>query len=181
MFCSEETSEQRADRIVPPMSAERNTPPPQRPTRLARLTPAALALLATGLVAILATAPGDARRWLVLLPFVGLVSNVALVARLGKGAGATLAERLKWLYLLLAIAGGGVLVFLIERDAVPQKAAIAAFTLVLSFRAGRELLAHAGNPTALALAARLTRYAALAHGALLAAALVFASWPGPRA
>ena len=176
MFCSERTARDRADHIVPPPSATRR--PTSEPPRAPRLVIAVLALLAATLAGILASSPGDVRRWLVLLPFAGLAFNVALVARLGTGVSAARAETIKWLYLLLAIVGGGLLVLLIERNAVPQKAALAAFSLILSFRAGRELLAHATVPDALGLATRLTHYAALAHGALLAATLAFASWPG---
>lgn len=84
----------------------------------------------------------------------------------------------KWGYLMLTLIAYIALVFMIERNALPQKAAAAAFTLVLSFRAARDLIAHASEPPALAGAIRLTLVAAHVHGLVLAAALAFAPWSG---
>lgn len=96
----------------------------------------------------------------------------ALVTRLGR-------DTAKWGFLMLCLAAYMTLVFAIERNALPQKSAVAAFTLVLSFRAARDLIAHAGEPGALAGATRLTRIATPLHGLLLASALAFAPWPSP--
>ncbi|QID16630.1 prenyltransferase [Nitrogeniibacter mangrovi] len=84
----------------------------------------------------------------------------------------------KWGYLLMAILAYAWLVGMVGTDQLPQKCAAAALTLVLSFRAGRDLLAHAEEPAELAPAIKLTIGAANLHGLALAAALAFARWPG---
>jgi 1,4-dihydroxy-2-naphthoate octaprenyltransferase len=93
-----------------------------------------------------------------------------LVVRLG-------AEQARWGYLIIALLAYGWLVLMVGREVLPQKAAGAALTLVLSFHAARELLAHADTPAELGKAIRLTIIAANLHGLLLAAALAFARWP----
>jgi len=84
----------------------------------------------------------------------------------------------KWGYLLIAIVAYGWLVAMVAGDHVPQKCAAAALTLVLSFRAGRDLIAHAATPSELGNAIKLTIAAANIHGLLLAGMLAFARWPG---
>lgn len=98
------------------------------------------------------------------------VGKRTLVVRLGPAVA-------KWGYLLIAIIAYGWLVTMVATDTLPQKAGIAAMTLVLSFAAARELIAHATTPAELAPAIRRTILAANAHGLLLAAALAFARWP----
>lgn len=94
-----------------------------------------------------------------------------LVVRLGP-------EAAKWGYLLIAILAYGWLVAMVAGEHLPQKAAAAALTLVLSFSAARDLIAHAGEPAALAPAIKRTILAANLHGLALAAMLAFARWPG---
>ncbi|WP_230970666.1 prenyltransferase [Nitrogeniibacter aestuarii] len=84
----------------------------------------------------------------------------------------------KWGYLLIAIIAYGWLVAMISADMLPQKSAAAALTLVLSFRAGRDLIAHATSPGELGQAIKLTIAAANVHGLALAAMLAFTRWPG---
>lgn len=94
-----------------------------------------------------------------------------LVVRLGPAVA-------KWGYLLIAILAYGWLVAMVATDRLPQKAGAAALTLVLSFAAARELIAHAGEPAELAPAIKRTILAANLHGLALAAALAFGRWPG---
>ena len=89
-----------------------------------------------------------------------------LVVRLG-------IENARWGYLLLVLAAYGWLVLQVGRGALPQAAAAAAFTIVLSLPAGRALLAHADEPAALRPAIRQTVLAAHVHGLVLAAAIAF--------
>lgn len=84
----------------------------------------------------------------------------------------------KWGYLIMAILAYAWLVAQVATDQLPQKCAAAALTLVLSFRAGRELIAHADEPAALGQAIGLTIAAANLHGLVLAAMLAFTRWPG---
>jgi len=84
----------------------------------------------------------------------------------------------KWGYLLLAIVAYAWLVVMVANNHIPQKAAGAALTLVLSFHAGRLLLRHATEPAELAGAIKQTIAAANLHGLALAAALAFGTWPG---
>ena len=72
----------------------------------------------------------------------------------------------------------GWLVLMVGRDRLPQGAAAAALSLILSFRAARHLLAHADRPAELAPAIKLTIAAAHLHGLILAATLAFGRWPG---
>lgn len=95
------------------------------------------------------------------------VGKRTLVVRLGP-------QTAKWAYLLIAIAAYGWLVAMVAIWLLPQKAAAAAITVVLSFSAGRELLQHAGEPAELAPAIKRTIVAANLHGLILAAALAFA-------
>lgn len=94
-----------------------------------------------------------------------------VVVRLGPQAA-------KWGYLGIALVAYGWLVLMVGREALPQKAAAAAITLVFSFSAAKVLLDNAEQSAELAPAIRQTILAACAHGLLLAAALAFASWPG---
>lgn len=94
-----------------------------------------------------------------------------LVVRLGP-------ETAKWGYLLIAILAYGWLVAMVANGQLPQKAGAAALTLVFSFAAARELIAHASEPAELAPAIRRTIIAANLHGLALAAALAFAPWSG---
>ncbi len=89
-----------------------------------------------------------------------------LVVRLG-------IEDARWGYLVLTLVAYGWLILQVGRGALPQACAAAALTLVLSFRAGRELLSHAAEPAALGPAIRMTILAAHLHGLILAAALAF--------
>ncbi len=94
-----------------------------------------------------------------------------LVVRLGPDSA-------KWVYLGLVLAAYGWLVLMVGRDRLPQGAAAAALTLILSFRAARYLMAHAAEPSELAPALKLTIAAANLHGLVLAATLAFGRWPG---
>lgn len=80
----------------------------------------------------------------------------------------------KWAYLLIAIFAYGWLVAMVAIYLLPQKAAAAAITVVLSFSAGRELLQHASEPAELEPAIKRTIVAANLHGLILAAVLAFA-------
>lgn len=94
-----------------------------------------------------------------------------LVVRLGPHAA-------KWVFLGVVIVAYGWLVLMVGRNQLPQGAAAAALTLILSFRAARHLLAHADEPSELAPAIKLTIAAANLHGLVLAATLAFGRWPG---
>ncbi|MDD3352976.1 prenyltransferase [Zoogloea sp.] len=94
-----------------------------------------------------------------------------LVVRLGPDGA-------KWAFFGLVLLAYGWLVLLVGRNLLPQGAAAAAMTLVLSFRAQRDLMAHAHEPAALGRAIRLTIAAAHLHGLVLAATLAFGRWPG---
>ncbi|ATE62264.1 prenyltransferase [Thauera sinica] len=89
-----------------------------------------------------------------------------LVVRLGPQAA-------KWGYLLIAIVAYGWLVSMVATGRLPQQAAAAAMTLVLSFSAARELLHHASQPQALAPAIKRTILATNLHGLILAATLAW--------
>ena len=65
-----------------------------------------------------------------------------LVVRLGPHTA-------KWAYLALTVVAYGWLVLMVGRDRLPQGAAAAALSLILSFRAARHLLAHADRPAEL--------------------------------
>ena len=93
--------------------------------------------------------------------------KLTLVVRLG-------VETARWGYLLIALLAYVWLVLQVGRYALPQACAAAAFTLVLSLRAGRMLLEHAGTPAELAPAIKLTIVATCAHGLILAATLTWA-------
>lgn len=93
-----------------------------------------------------------------------------LVVRLGP-------EVAKWGYLLIAIVAYGWLVSMVTLYLLPQHAAAAAITLVLSFPAARELIADASAPAELATPIKRTILAANLHGLLLAAGLAFGRWP----
>lgn len=84
-------------------------------------------------------------------------------------------EQAKWTYFGLAMLGYIWLVLQIGRDSLPQQSALAAFTLVLTFSAARELRQHASSPALLGRAIKLTIVAALLHGVLLTLALVWAA------
>ena len=90
-----------------------------------------------------------------------------LVVRLGP-------EVAKWGYTLIAIVAHGWLIAMVAANLLPQKAAAAAMTVALSLPAGRDLLAYATQPAALAPAIKRTIVAALAHGTVLAGVLAFA-------
>ena len=82
--------------------------------------------------------------------------------------------QLKLVYLLLCMPAYGWLVVQVGRDSLPQFAGAAAITLVLSFKAARDLNDYASDePGALDSAIRLTVLAAPLFGLLLAGALVF--------
>lgn len=87
-------------------------------------------------------------------------------------------ETAKWGYLAIILLAYGWLVAMVGEQTLPQKAAAAALTLVLSFRAASTLVAHPQSPEELAGAIKLTIAAANLHGLTLAAALAFAPWPG---
>ncbi len=94
-----------------------------------------------------------------------------LVVRLGPDGA-------KWAYLGLVLLAYGWLVLMVGRGRLPQGAAAAALTLIVSFRAARELIAHAAEPAELAAPIRLTIAAAHLHGLVLAVTLAFGRWPG---
>lgn len=96
-----------------------------------------------------------------------------LVVRLGP-------EVAKWGYLLIAILAYTWLVAMVTIHVLPRYSAAAALTLILSFTAARELIAHASAPETLATPIKRTILAANLHGLLLAAALAFAH-PGTSA
>ncbi len=93
-----------------------------------------------------------------------------LVVRLGPQAA-------KWGYLVIALLAYAWLVLMVGREILPQKSAAAAFTLVLSFNAAKQLIDYATEPAELAAAIRQTIIAACAHGLILAGTLAFARWP----
>jgi 1,4-dihydroxy-2-naphthoate octaprenyltransferase len=122
------------------------------------------------------------------LSYALLVANVLYLNQFPDRAGdaaagkRTLVVRLgpqvaKWGYLLIAILAHGWLLAMVARYALPQHAAAAALSVVLSFSAARELIAHAGEPAELRPAILRTLLAAHLHGLLLAAALAFGRWP----
>lgn len=90
-----------------------------------------------------------------------------LVVRLGPDSA-------KWGYFGIAVVAYGWLVMQVGRENLPQTCAAAAFTLVLSFSAARQLREHAEQPAALVPAIKLTIAAAILHGLVLAATLAFA-------
>lgn len=129
------------------------------------------------------------------LPFAAGLSYALLVANLlyinqfpdhaGDAAAGkrTLVVRLgpqtaKWGYLLIALLACGWLVLMVGRGLLPQKAAAAAFTLVLSFNAAKRLIDHAEAAAELAPAIGQTIAAACLHGLILTAVLALADWPG---
>ncbi len=83
-------------------------------------------------------------------------------------------ETAKWGYFAIAVLACIWLILQVERNALPQGAAAAALTTVLSFNAARLLREHASAPQALAPAIHQTIVAALAHGLILAGVLYFA-------
>ena len=94
-----------------------------------------------------------------------------LVVRLGPQAA-------KWGYLVIALLAYAWLVLMVGRELLPQKAAAAAFTLVVSFNAAKRLIDHADEAGELAPAIRQTIAAACVHGLILTGALAMAEWPG---
>ena len=81
-------------------------------------------------------------------------------------------QEARWFYLAICAFAYGWLLFVIERLNLPGAFAVAALPVLLSLRAGRELLLHAGEPPLLAGPIKLTIGSTLAHGALLCAALL---------
>ncbi|MDR3212857.1 MAG: prenyltransferase [Azoarcus sp.] len=94
-----------------------------------------------------------------------------LVVRLG-------ADTAKWGYLLIGIVAHAWLIAMVGKDILPQKTGLAAFTVVLTLTAGRDLLEHAGEPAALRSALIRTILAANLHGALIAITLAWAAGQG---
>lgn len=90
-----------------------------------------------------------------------------LVVRLGPDSA-------KWGYFGIAVVAYGWLVLQVGRENLPQTCAAAAFTLVLSFSAARQLREYAEDPPALVPAIKLTIAAAIVHGLVLATTLAFA-------
>lgn len=90
-----------------------------------------------------------------------------LVVRLGP-------DNAKWGYFGISLVAYGWLVLQVGRENLPQACAAAAFTLVLSFSAARQLREHAADPAALVPAIKLTIAAANIHGFVLAGTLAFA-------
>lgn len=118
------------------------------------------------------------------LSYALLVANLLFVNQFPDHAGdaaagkRTLVVRLgpqtaKWAYLLIAIVAHGWLISMVSAWLLPQKAAAAAITVVLSFSAARELLQHASTPSELGPAIKRTIIAANLHGLILAAVLAF--------
>ena len=93
-----------------------------------------------------------------------------LVVRLG-------GQTAKWGYLLIALVAYGWLFLQVGRYNLPQACAAAAFTLILSFRAAKLLIEHAGTPSELTPAIKLTIAATNLHGLILAATLAFGRMP----
>ncbi len=84
----------------------------------------------------------------------------------------------RWGYVAIALLAWLILAALILAGVLPPLAWLAMLPAVLSFRAARILLAHAGQPARLAPAIVMTILAMLAHGGLLSLVLVLAA-PGP--
>lgn len=115
---------------------------------------------------------------LACLPFALLVANILYINqfpdRLGDAAAGKKtvvvrlgAEQARWGYLLIAVLAHGWLLYQVAVDHLPGIAALSAATLPLSLRAAGDLLRHAGQPSALAPAIKLTILAANLQGLLL--------------
>ena len=115
-------------------------------------------------------------------PFALLVANVLFINQFPDAAADALAgkrtlvvlagtQEARWFYLGIATFAYGWLLFLIERLNLPGAFAVAALPVLLSLRAGGELLRHAADPPQLARAIKLTICSTLAHGLLLCGAL----------
>ena len=122
--------------------------------------------------------------WLAGLPYALLVANILFINQFPDHRGdaqagkRTLVVRLgpeeaRWGYLAIATLAYGLLLFLVARNQLPIYAAAGAFALPFSFRAARQLLAHAAEPAALVPAIKLSILAANLGGLLLAAGLYF--------
>ena len=123
-------------------------------------------------------------------PFALLVANVLFINQFPDVAADELAgkrtlvvrlgtQEARWFYLAICALAYGWLLFVIERQNLPGAFAVAALPVVISMRAGRELLQHAADPPQLATAIKLTIGSALAHGVLLCGALVATRYPLP--
>lgn len=119
---------------------------------------------------------------LLAMPFALLVANILFINQFPDVAADKLAgkrtlvvragtQEARWYYLAIAALAYGWLLFLIDKLELPGAFGLAALPVVLSLRAGRELLEHADQPPRLASAIKLTIAATLAHGLLLAGAL----------
>lgn len=116
------------------------------------------------------------------IPFALLVANILFINQFpdiaadrlaGKRTLVVLAgpQEARWFYLAITALAYGWLLFLIDKLALPGAYGLAVLPVVLSLRAGRDLLQHANEPAQLAAAIKLTIGAALAHGLLLGAVL----------
>jgi len=81
-------------------------------------------------------------------------------------------QRARWGYFVIATAGYAWLLGAVIAGALPLSAMIALLPAVLSYKAGVVLLEHAGWPSRLEPAIKMTIASASAHGMLLAAAMV---------
>ncbi|WP_303786696.1 prenyltransferase [Azovibrio restrictus] len=122
--------------------------------------------------------------WLVGLPYALLVANILFINQFPDHKADALAgkrtlvvrlgpEEARWGYLAIATLAYGLLLFLVVKSLLPIYVAAGAFALPLSFKAARQLLAHASQPAALVPAIKLSILAANLSGLLLAAGLYF--------
>lgn len=81
-------------------------------------------------------------------------------------------QRARWGYLAIGLFAYGWLVAAVAAGRLPATVLIALLSAPLTWKAGGQLLRHAGEPRRLAPAIRMTIGAALVHGLLLAAALM---------
>lgn len=116
------------------------------------------------------------------MPFALLVANILFINQFPDLAADRLAgkrtlvvragpQEARWFYLAITALAYGWLLFLIDKLALPGAYGLAVLPVVLSLRAGRDLLQHADEPAQLAAAIKLSIGAALAHGLLLGAVL----------
>jgi 1,4-dihydroxy-2-naphthoate polyprenyltransferase len=120
-------------------------------------------------------------------PFALLVVNILFInqfpdapadARNGKKTVVVVLGPLKarWLYFAFSLIAYAWIFLMVERALLPHKTALAAMTLVFSFRAAQILREEAGTPSGLRTAIALTILAACLHGLVLAGTL---AWLGP--
>lgn len=128
-----------------------------------------------------------------LLPFVAAVPFALLVVNIlfinqfpdapadARNAKKTVVVRLgpsraRWVYFAVSLVAYAWVFAMVHKGLLPHKVAMAAITLVFSFRAAQLLREHALAPCGLRPAIQITIAAACVHGLLMAASLV---WFGP--